>query len=233
MRKEVGKPGFAINLDIKRPEIEKIRTLSQYSVPIISDGLGRCCVMDAAIKPLNPNLKLCGPAITVEVRVGDNLMIHAALKIAKEGDVLVINAHGDLHHGLWGEITTRVAIKKRLGGVILDGAVRDSMFISNTNLPLYCRGVMPCGGGKDGPGVVNFPISCGGVVVHPGDVIVGDSDGIVVIPQGKIDVAIAEANERINVEDKRIADIEQGDLYPKFLISTLRAKGILKEDEEF
>lgn len=232
MAQVYGEPGFAFMKDIDRPSAQLVEALRKFPAAIIGDGLGRRAIMDAQLKPLNPDLVLCGTAVTVEVRVGDNLMIHTALKLAQKGDVLVVNAHGDLHHGLWGEITTRMALKKGLAGIVIDGAVRDAQFIRHSGLPLFCRGVMPCGGGKEGPGQVNFPVSCGGVVVQPGDVVVGDSDGIVVVPKDKLSLAIERAQQRLDIETKRIAGIEQGQIYPKFLMPTLRAKGLLNEEEE-
>lgn len=232
MTRIYGKPGFCFIKDIERVSWEKIQALGQYPVSIIGDGLGRRSIMDSGIKPLNPDIKLFGSAVTVEVRSGDNLMIHVALKIAQKGDVLVINTNGDLQYGVWGEITTRVAMKKGLAGVVFDGSVRDSDFISKSGFPLYCRGICPCGGGKEGTGQVNFPISCGGVAVHPGDVIVGDGDGIVVVPKDMVDIALKGAQERTEVEAKRIAGIEEGILYPSFLLPKLRQNGLIGETEE-
>lgn len=229
-----GQPGFCIVPDIRRPAADKIAALGAYAVAVTGDSLGRRCIMDSAIKPLDPSMKLRGPAITVEVHPADNLMIHAALKLARPGDVLVVNARGDTQHGVWGEITTSVAARKKLGGLVIDGAVRDRLEIVESGFPVFCRAVAPLGGGKEGPGQVNLPVSCGGLAVNPGDVVVGDADGVLVIPADMLDVAIEGAEKKRVAEEKRLSAIRDGgddEIYPSWLIPTLRAKGVLGEEE--
>jgi regulator of RNase E activity RraA len=233
-RKVYGKPGFCVVAEIERPPREIVEQLSQFPVAIVGDAIGRRGVMDPGIKELNRDLKMCGTAVTVETRAGDNLMIHAALKIAQAGDVLVVNTHGDISVGGWGELTTLMSIRKALAGLVIDGAVRDSLELAASGFPVFCRGVNPCGGGKEGTGQVNLPISCGGVAVHPGDVIVGDADGVVVVPLAMAEQVMAAARKCIENEQRRREAIAGDDLegiYPKWLIPTLRAKGVLSEDE--
>jgi regulator of RNase E activity RraA len=229
-----GKAGFCIVAEIGRPPRAIVEQLGQFPVSIIGDGMGRRGIMDPGIRALNRDLNMCGTAVTIETPAADNLMIHAALKVAQAGDVLVVNTHGDISAGIWGELTTRMAIRKNLAGLVMDGSVRDSRELAGSGFPVFSRGINPCGGGKDGGGQVNFPISCGGVAVHPGDVIVGDADGVVVIPMATAEEAIAAARKRIEIEQGRLAAIASGDLdaiYPSWLIPTLRAKGILSENE--
>jgi regulator of RNase E activity RraA len=233
-KKTYGQPGFCIVPEIDRVPKEIVDRLGQFQAAIIGDGMGRRGIMDHGIKPLNRESKMCGSAVTVETRAADNLMIHAALKIAQPGDVLIINTHGDLSAGIWGELTTRMAIRKGLAGLVMDGSVRDSLELAASGFPVFCRGVCPCGGGKEGPGQVNLPVSCGGVAVDPGDVVVGDADGVVVIPRETAKEAIDWAQQRVAAEEKRFTAIGGDDLeaiYPKWLIPTLRAKGVLGEDE--
>lgn len=233
-RKVYGKPGFCIVPEVERPAREIIRQLAEFPVAILGDAMERRGIMDHGIKALNPDARICGPAITVETRAADNLMVHAALKIACPGDVIVVNTHGDLSAGIWGEITTRMAVRKGLGGLVMDGAVRDSRELAASAFPVFCRGVSPCGGGKEGAGQVNLPISCGGVPVQPGDIIVGDADGIVVVPAIIAELVIAGARKRVEIERVRLESIAGGDpeaIYPKWLIPTLRAKGVLGQDE--
>ena len=190
--------------------------------------------MDSGIKELNRDLKMCGTAVTVETRAADNLMVHAALKVAQAGDVIVVSTRGDVSGGIWGELTNQMAIRKALAGLVIDGSVRDSREIAASGFPVFCRGVSPCGVGKEGNGQVNLPISCGGVAVHPGDVIVGDADGVVVVPLAMAEEAIAAARERVEIEQRRREAIAGDDLegiYPRWLIPTLRAKGVLAENE--
>jgi len=230
-----GKPGLCIVPDFERPPQNVIAAIAQFAVAVIGDGLGRQRIMDSGIKPLDPKTLICGPALTVEVDPADNLMIHAALKIAKPGDVLVVNAHGDTNHGIWGEITTTVAMRKKLGGLVIDGAVRDSQEIIKIGFPVFTRAVCPLGGGKDGDGQVNMPIACGGVPVNPGDIILGDADGVLVLPAAMTDAAIAGARKKLAAEEKRLDTIRNGadsEIYPAWLIPALRAKGVLGEGEE-
>lgn len=229
-----GKLGFCIVPEIERPPDETVAELGRFPVAIIGDGMGARGIMDGGIKPLNRDSRLCGPAVTVETRAADNLMIHAALKLAKAGDVLVVNGHGYLSAGIWGELTTRVAMRKGLAGIVIDGAVRDSCVLAASGFPVFCRGVCPCGGGKEGVGQVNLTISCAGVPVHPGDIVVGDADGVVVVPRASAGEALAGARQRLERERLRIAAIEGPDpeaIYPSWLIPTLRAKGVLGQDE--
>lgn len=230
-----GRPGLCIVPEIDRPSKDIIAAISQYAVAVIGDGLGRQRIMDSGIKPLDPRSTICGPAITVEVDPADNLMIHAALKLAKAGDVLVVNAHGDLNHGVWGEITTTVAARKKLGGLVIDGAVRDSQDIIKIGFPVFTRAVCPLGGAKEGDGQVNLPISCGGVAINPGDIVIGDADGVLVVPQAMAAQAIESAKKKLAVETKRLDAIRNGaesDIYPSWLIPTLCAKGVLGEGED-
>jgi regulator of RNase E activity RraA len=232
--KVYGKAGFCVVPEIERPPREIVEQLGQFPVPIIGDGMGRRGIMDHGIKELNRDLKMWGTAVTVETRAADNLMVHAALKVAQAGDVIVISTHGDVSGGIWGELTTLMAIRKSLAGLVIDGSVRDSREIAASGFPVFCRGVSPCGCGKEGSGQVNLPISCAGVAVHPGDVIVGDADGVVVIPLAMAEEAITEARKRIEIEQRRkkaIAGPDLEEIYPSWLIPTLRAKGVLSENE--
>ena len=235
-QKIYGKPGFCIVTGVDRPPREALERLSRFPAAIIGDGMRARGIMQFGIKPLHRDSRICGPAITVESQAADNLMIHAGLRLAQQGDVLVVSTHGDLTAGVWGELTTRMAIRKRLGGIVIDGMVRDSSELIASGFPVFCRGVCPRGGGKEGPGQVNLPISCGGVPVKPGDVIVGDADGVVVVPGEFIEEAIEGAQKKTEIERLRFAAIAGEDpkaIYPAWLIPTLRHKGVLGPDEDF
>jgi 4-hydroxy-4-methyl-2-oxoglutarate aldolase len=229
-----GKPGFCIITEIERPADNIVHDLSQYPVAVLGDGMGRFSVMDSGIKPLSRTMHLCGPAITVEIHPADNLMVHAAMKIAQKGDIIVINARGNTENGIYGDILNSVARRKELGGIIIDGAIRDCVEIEKSEVPVFCRAISPLGGGKEGPGQVNIPVSCGATVVAPGDVVVGDGDGVVVIPSRFLQYALEGARSKTEAENKRLETIANGndeDIYPSWLIPTLREKGILKESE--
>ena len=228
-----GKPGFCIVPEIERPPIELLEELGRYPVAVIGDAMGAPGIMHHAIKPLCREARICGPAITVETRSADNLMVHAALKVARAGDVLVVDAHGDLSAGIWGGLTTAVAIRKGLAGLVMDGAVRDSAELAASGFPVFTRGVCARAGSKEGPGQVNMPISCAGVPVQPGDVIVGDADGVVVVPRALLKETLAGARNKAEKEALRMAAIHGEDpdgIYPPWLIPALRERGVLPKD---
>ncbi|MBN1956717.1 MAG: hypothetical protein JXQ81_05890 [Desulfuromonadales bacterium] len=233
--KVYGKPGFCIVKEIERPNRDDIEKLAEYPVALIGDGYGRRAIMDAEIKPLNPEVKLSGCAITVETHPADNLMIHAAMAIAKEGDVLVINAHGSLSNGIFGDLLCNIACRKKLGGIIMDGAVRDKAELIASGLPIFTRGINPMGGGKEGPGQVNVATSVGGVTVNPGDIVIGDADGIIVIPAAHAKIAQAGAQAKVDAEDKRMEQIKTAPLdklNASWLVPTLIKAGVLAEGDE-
>jgi RraA family protein len=222
-----GTPGFCIRPAIERPAADTLRALAAFPVALVGDGLGRRAILSEAIKPLRGDVRLVGPAITVEVPPGDNLMIHAALRVARPGDVLVVDARGDLNFGLWGGILTAQAKAQGLAGLVIDGAIRDSEELAASDFPIFCRGVCPRGGDKSGPGQVNLPISIAGVAVQPGDVILGDADGVLIVPRDALATAIDGAGRREAVEKKRLAQIAAGRPGADWLIPALRAAGVL------
>lgn len=149
----------------------------------IGDVMFRLYTMSPEIKRYSKRgLKMAGKAITVNTRGGDNLMIHKALDMAEQGDILVVSNGGERNRALVGEIMVNYAKYKQLGGIVLDGPLRDAQAIYELDFPIYATGVTPAGPYKDGPGEVNVPIACGSVVVQPNDIIVGDDDGIAVVP---------------------------------------------------
>jgi 4-hydroxy-4-methyl-2-oxoglutarate aldolase len=167
-------------------------------------------VMDPEIKPIARGTKLAGPAVTVFCPVGDNLMMHKAMTIAKPGDVLVINAQGYKKGVMWGDIATISAMAIGLAGVVVDGAIRDVGDIRKRGFPVFTRWVSPCGSTKTVPGSINIPITCGGVAVNPGDIIVGDDDGVVVVPKSEAAEVLKRAMERDAREVERKKTAAQG-----------------------
>lgn len=226
-----GAPGFCLVRDFERVPAALLKRLGKFPAAIIGDVLGRRNLMAAHIRPVNPARRLCGPALTVETRAGDNLMVHAALELARPGDVLVIDAHGDVSTAIMGGLMGLAAEKIGLGGVIIDGALRDRDELFAFKVPYYCKAFTPCGPDKDGPGQINLPISCGGVAIQPGDAIVGDADGIVVVPRAMAAAAADAAAVKLASEKKRVAEIKRGRIAQAWLTTALRAKGVLKADE--
>jgi 4-hydroxy-4-methyl-2-oxoglutarate aldolase len=218
--------------DIERVDAGVVEQAAKFPSSIFADVAGRRGALHGRISPLAPSMRLAGPAVTVEVRPGDNLMIHAALALAKPGDVIVVDGKGDLSSALMGEIMCQQAAALGIAGVVIDGAVRDSEAIRELGFPMYAAGLNPNGPTKSVAGRVNHPVSIGGVTVNPGDLVVGDADGITVIERHKAAAMLPLAAEKVAAETKRIADIKSRKaLRPSWLDGALRTAGVLKEGE--
>lgn len=199
--------GMRIYQEIHRPDQKIVESFKDLPTSVIADNMNRMYCMNAKIKPLNKT-SLIGTAFTVKTRPGDNLLVHKAIDLAKEGDILIVDAQGDLTNAIIGELMVLWAKKKGLGGFIIDGAIRDSDSIATIDFPVYAVGISPNGPYKDGPGEINVPVVCGGLVVRPGDIIVGDPDGVVVIqPQDAPDL-LTQAKNKLAAEQQTIKDIE-------------------------
>jgi len=217
---------------IQRVDAATVAEAAKYPSSILADVAGRRGALSGRIGPLAPSMRFAGPAITVEVRPGDNLMIHAAMAIAQPGDVLVIDGKGDLSSALMGEIMSQQCVALGVVGVVIDGAVRDSEAIRELGFPMYAAGLNPNGPTKFVPGRLNHPISIGGVSVNPGDLVVGDADGVTVIERDKAAAMLPLAAEKVAAETKRIADIKSRKaLRPAWLDGALRAAGVIKQGE--
>jgi RraA family protein len=181
-------PGFRIAVDFPRPQVDLVAMFSQFSSVDISDQLNRLYGMEQSIHCIAcPERPLIGPACTVKVFPGDNLMVHKALDVAAPGDVVVIDAGGSINNAVLGDIISTKARHRGLAGFVVDGYVRDAGAIRAIDFPVYARGENLIGPLHRGPGEINFPICCGGVVVTAGDIIVADVSGVVVIPREHID----------------------------------------------
>ncbi len=174
---------YTVRKQIDRPDEALVAKFKEIPTPLLSDVMGRHQVMDHAIRPAYKGARICGPAFTAKVYPADNLMLHVALKFAQAGDVLVADAGGYANAGLWGEIMAVNAVRKRLGGLVIDGACRDIEEIEGLGFPVFARGINARGGFKLDGGSVNEPIACGGICVHPGDLVVADVCGVVVVPR--------------------------------------------------
>ena len=177
---------------------------------LLGDAMNRDRVMAAAIKPVKPGLRLCGQARTVTAMAGDNSIIHAAIPLVQEGEVLVVDAAGIEDVAVWGEVMTRAAMHRGIAGVVLDGATRDVAEIRELGFAMFCRAVVPRGPHKGFGGTIDATIACGRVSVSPGDLIFGDDDGVAVIPLADVDAVIAEAGAAMAREAALFEEIAKG-----------------------
>jgi regulator of RNase E activity RraA len=191
----------------------------------ISDCMTRMTAAGPRLRPMHKGGYLAGPALTVKSRPGDNLMIHKALTMAQAGDVIVVDAGGDLTNSLFGEIMLATAARIGVAGVVLNGAVRDSEEIGKGEFPLYAAGITHRGPYKDGPGEINVPISIDGMVIHPGDLIVGDADGLLCVPFDDAEEILAATHRKMEAEKKMLADIAAGALDTSWIDATLKRIG--------
>lgn len=217
--------------DFERVPANIVQEASTFQPAILADVAGRRGAMHGRIKALRPSMKLAGTAFTVEVRPGDNLMIHAAMAMAKPGDVLVIDGKGDQTAALMGTIMMSACKKLGIAGVVIDGAARDSLEIEEMNFPVFSVGTNPNGPTKMVPGRIGHSVSVGGVMVHAGDFVIGDADGVVVVEREKIEGLLPSAAKKVKDEAARIEAIQGGDTNAKWLDAALRAAGVLKEGE--
>lgn len=218
--------------NIERVSADTVAQAAQFPSSILADVAGRRGALSGRIAPLAPSMRFAGPAITVEVRPGDNLMIHAAMAIAQPGDVILVDGKGDLSSALMGEIMSQQCVALGVAAVVIDGAVRDSEAIRELGFPMYAAGLNPNGPTKAVSGRLNHPISIGGVTVNPGDLVVGDADGVTVIERDKAAAMLPLAVDKVAAETKRIADIRSRKaLRPPWLDGALRAAGVIQEGE--
>lgn len=173
---------YEINMLKIRPSRAVIDELVAFGTAMIADSMGRYGAMKPYIRPLIRGMRIAGPALTVQTYRSDNLFLHIGLEIAASGDVLVVDSGEVTNAGLWGGLMTSMAMKKGLGGIVTDGGVRDSEEIIEAGFPVFSKSISPMGGFKESPGSVNVSISCGGLCINPGDIILGDDDGVVAVP---------------------------------------------------
>lgn len=217
--------GFRLHTDFTRPDAALVEGFRGAATGNVGDALGRSAALDGRIKPVGPGMACCGVAFTIKARPVDNLIVWKALELARPGDVLVIATGAYLGHSTWGDLTSRVGAARGLAAVVTDGAVRDVDGILEAGLPVFAAGVTPNSPQKDGPGELNVPISCGGQVIAPGDILVGDGDGVVVVPRTAADAALVELRRIQRYEAERLAAIARGELIPDWVDRLLAERG--------
>jgi 4-hydroxy-4-methyl-2-oxoglutarate aldolase len=189
---------------------EKLVQLRDLGTATIYEAQGAKGALDSGMKPIDPTVRMAGPALTVDARPADNLILHYAVLKAKPGDILVVDAKAFMEAGPWGDVLTLQAMKLGIAGLVVNGCVRDANLIIDLGFPVFCRGLSIKGTGKNQPGKVNVPITIGDVVIRPGDIVVGDRDGLVVVAQDEVDMAIASSIAREEKEVKQRQAIEAG-----------------------
>ncbi|WP_079908860.1 RraA family protein [Paenibacillus sp. 32352] len=203
-----------------------IKRAKLLNTTLLSDVMGCAGAMDYAIKPVASGMKVFGTAMTVSLRPGDNLFLHKAISIGQKGYVLVADGKGHVANAYLGELMAEAAKTLGLEGIVIDGAVRDREALCELNLPIFCKGFVPNGPHKDGPGTLNTPVSCGGVAVQPGDLIVGDDDGVVVVPRDMIESVLGLAEKKADYEEKRKQAIRSGNVEPAWLKAKMEPFGL-------
>ncbi|PQP20834.1 RraA family protein [Rhodococcus opacus] len=191
----------------ERAPLPEIAELAEYPVALIGDAQARMGLMTADIGLVTPGLRLAGTVLPIQAREGDNLAIHRALDDAQPGDVLVINGNGETNRAVFGDILGEICVAKGIAGVVIDGATRDVDELTAMKLPVFARGITAAGPWKNGPGIIGSPIACGHVVCNPGDAIIGDTDGIVIIPRADLTAALDKTRAQEETEQKMRADI--------------------------
>lgn len=186
------------------PVIEQFKTIPTTAISDVLKGMNN---LSPAIKPLNDAYHIAGPAFTIRTAVGDNLAVLQAIKAAKPGDILVVDAKGDTYRAIAGDFVVSMMQTMGIGGLVVDGAIRDVVDIKKLGFPVFVKGTTVASGGKNGPGEINVPISCGGASVNPGDIIVGDVNGVVVVPSDKAAEVLEGAKAKIASDEEREAKI--------------------------
>ena len=217
--------GFKIHKRAHAVDAALVAACRGLPVANISDCMGRLTAAGPRIRPMHAGGSMAGVALTVKTRPGDNLMTHAALDRARPGDVLVIDGAGDLTNALIGELMLMQAIKRGVAGVVVNGAVRDVGWIKAGHFPVFAAGVTHRGPYRDGPGEINARVAFDGMVIEPGDLIVGDDDGVTCVPFADVEAVLAATRAKLAGEDRMKADIEAGTLNRAWVNETLKSLG--------
>lgn len=225
-------PGFRIRHEIERPSVETVNGFEAFETPAISDLMNRLYTLEPAIHNLtSPDLGILGPACTVKVYPGDNLMVHKSLDVAQPGDVVVVDTSASTSTAVLGDLVSTKARHRGIVGFVVDGLIRDLPGIRELgDFPVFARGVTPIGPLHRGPGEINHPISAGGIVVHPGDVIVGDLNGVVVVPRELAPVLLERLRERTAAETTYTDAVARGDFSNGWVDALLEESGVVVDE---
>ncbi|WMD20279.1 RraA family protein [Achromobacter seleniivolatilans] len=217
--------GFEIHPRKRAVSSEFVEKFRSVPVANISDCMSRMTAGGARLRPMHNGSPLAGPALTVRTRPGDNLLVHKALELAQPGDVVVVDAGGDLTNAIIGEIMTTYAQTRGLAGIVINGAIRDCATIRRSAFPVYAAGVTHRGPYKDGPGEINGVISLDGMTIEPGDLILGDEDGLLSLPYDQVATLYEAAAAKHVIEEQMLAQIAAGTLDTSWIDARLKAQG--------
>jgi len=213
-------------LDIpKRPDPRLVAELAKMVTPHLSDSMERLYAGGPQLRPMHREGKLAGPAYTVKTTPGDNLLVHKALDAAQKGDVIVVDAGGICENAIIGELMMSRARQRGVAGIVIWGAIRDSAEIGAGTYPVYASGVTHRGPYKNGPGEINVPINMGGMSVNPGDIIIGDADGLVAVPPDQAERILASAKSILEKETAAMKQIVAGTVDRSWVDKALKEKG--------
>jgi RraA family protein len=215
----------------RRAEVPAALAERFRAIPVanISDCMQRITAAGPRLRPMHAGGAMSGPAFTVKTRPGDNLLAHKALDLAKPGDVIVVDAGGDLTNAIMGELMTGYAASRGIAGIVINGAIRDADTLRASRFPVYAAGVTHRGPYKDGPGQINVAIAIDGMVIEPGDLIVGDADGVLCVPKGQAEAIYAAAHDKNEQEKLTIAQIAAGSLDTSWVDGALQRLGYASE----
>ncbi|KIZ51769.1 hypothetical protein UM91_06820 [Pseudomonas oryzihabitans] len=217
--------GFRVLNAQRKVAAEWLARYREVPVANVSDSMNRMTAGGSRLRPMHRQGVLAGPALTVKARPGDNLMLHYALDIAEPGDVIVVDAGGDLTNALIGEMMVAYAVKRGVAGIVINGAIRDAANIGAGDFPLFAAGISHRGPYKDGPGEINVPIAIDGMVIEPGDLIIGDDDGLLCVPYDQVAEVYDRATAKHAAEEKQMRQIAEGTNDRSWVLESLKKKG--------
>jgi RraA family protein len=218
--------GFRILTRTRKVDAAMVEAFRKIPVANISDSMHRMAAGGTRLRPMHKSGVLAGPALTVKTRPGDNIMVHKALDLAEAGDVVVVDAGGDLTNAIIGEIMSTYAKARGVAGIVINGAVRDAEAIRAGTFPVFAAGVTHRGPYKDGPGEINVPVAFDGMVVEPGDLVLGDGDGLLCVPFDVTEAVYALASEKVKVEARELAAAGNAGLERSWVDTRLRQLGL-------
>ncbi|HYF44758.1 MAG TPA: hypothetical protein VD926_01020 [Acidimicrobiales bacterium] len=224
-------PGFRVRHDDTPRDPDLVGALAKFDTPTISDLMNRLYTMNVAIRPMTPaEMPIAGTACTVKVFPGDNLMVHKSLDVAHPGDVVVVDASSSHMTAVLGDLVAQKARHRGIAGFVVDGLVRDiPAILEMGDFPVFARGITPIGPLHRGPGEINYPVSAGGIVVHPGDIVIGDTNGVVVVPREAAEDVLARLEQRAASEAEYVAAVARGQFSNDWVDTALAASGLTVE----